>query len=473
MLNFRHSCLILLLVVLLQAGSVSRATAEDSVPLLPLPEGSNATPDSPTAHLLLRELSTRQQDWHNAHGSFAMLATLFPSVLEQEGVVYNVEANGEWLLQGSMLVFQVLDDMRQDYDALAWEQELTWSVNASGEINSRSRVEQDRMARELLDMVNAGQNLVYDQTHTYLSLADLTRNNILPADSFRPLYTSLGYQVARPAQGLLLIQRAGKESTAQRNLWYGAVAFGGNCAWLQESGKRMRILPYMTAGTDGLERILRSALRSLVAAQNRYKGAYQHYGSLQDLSGLYYERLDFSADLPQNSAGVSFSFEMSEDSLGYTVIVELSGRRLYTDQDGEINAPMQNIDGGAMYLPLPGTAAETGFVPDDGALSQPAEGLETALRKARIELVSTVLNQVHNAQEAHLIRHGGYASLVQLQEDGLLELDEGSADAEAAMDGVVLQLELSEDAETYVLEGQAGDVVRFIDETGNLSERAT
>jgi len=367
-------------------------------------------------------------------------------------------------------VFQVLDDFRQDYDALAWEQELTWSVNSSGEIGSRSRVELDHMAREVLDKVASGQDLVYDQAHTYLSLAELTRNNILPADSFRPIYTSLGYQVARPAQGVLLILRAGKEARAQRNLWYGAVSFGGSCAWLQESGHRMRLLPYLTAGSDGLERILSSALNSLVAAQNRYKGAYQHYGSLEDLSGLYYERLDFSGELPRNSTGISFSFELAEDALSYTVLVELSGRRMFTDQDGEIGSPLQMGPGSELYLPLPGNPAEDGFVPDEEDLSGPAEGLETALRKARIELVSTVLNRVHNAQEAHLIRHGSYASLARLQEDGLLELDDSSAEAVAAKDGVDLRLELAADAESYVLEGQAGDVVRIIDEQGNISE---
>lgn len=474
----RYSCtailpqvsLAILLAVSVMGAALGSAVAEDTVPMLPLPEESEQAPLAPSAHLFLRELSTRQQDWHNTHRGYAMLANLFPAVLEQEGVVYNVEANGEWLLQNGLLVFQVLDDYRQDYDVLAWEEDRTWSVNSSGEIGSRGRDEMDGMARELLGLVASSQDYAYEQTHSYFSLAELTRNNSLPADNFRPIYTSLGYQVARPAQGLLLIHRAGKESNVQRNLWYGAVAFGGSCAWLQEAGKRLRILPYMTSGTDGLERILTSSLRTLVAAQNRYRGAYQHFGSLEDLSGLYYERLDFSEAQPRSSSGVTYNFVLDEDKLGYNVVVELSGRRMFTDQSGEIGTPPLAENGGELYLPLPGLGAESGFMPDEDAPSGPAEGLEVSLRNARIDLVGTVLNHVHNSQEAYLLRHGTYASLLQLQEDGLLEFDESSENGPLAKDGVDLRLELASDAASYTLEGQAGDVMRIINEKGAITE---
>jgi hypothetical protein len=463
-----HALIVLLLALL--CSSAAPALAQENVPALPLPEEAEQAPLAPSAHLFLRELSTRQQDWFNSHRGYAMLANLFPAVLEQEGVIYNVEANGEWLLQNGLLVFQVLDDYRQDYDVLAWEQDRTWSVNSSGEIGSRGREEMDAMARELLSLVAGSQDYAYEQTHSYFSLADLTRNNSLPASNFRPIYTSLGYQVARPAQGLLLIHRAGKESGVQRNLWYGAVAFGGSCAWLQESGKRLRVLPYLSSGTDGLERILSSALHSLVAAQNRYRGAYQHYGKLEDLSGLYYERLDFSEAQPRSSSGIVYSFVLNEDQQGYTVAVELSGRRMFTDQTGEIGTQMQAENGGELYLPLPGLSAETGFVPDEETLAAPAEGLDESLRKARVDLITTVLNHVHIAEEAHLLRHGAYGSLLSLQEDGLMEFDVASENGPAAKDGVDLRLTLAEDAGTYQLEGQAGEVLRLINEKGVISE---
>ncbi len=466
-----HQTLSLSLAIFLLVLPAASALAQSDLPQLPLPQESVASEQpAPSAHLFLRELATRQRVWNETKGRYTMLANLFPAVLEQEGVVYNVEANGEWLLQNGLLVFQVIDDYRRDYDVLAWEQDRVWSVNSSGEIGSRSRIEMDEIARELLDMVDNSQEQVYDQLRSYLSLAELTRNNILPQDSFRPIYSSLGYQVARPAQGVLLLHRAGKESNAQRNLWYGAVAFGGSCAWLQESGGRMRIMPYMNSGTDAVESILRNALSTLVAAQNRYFGAYQHYGELKDLSGLYYERLDFSGQLPRSSSGTVFSFSLNEDKLGYSVVAELSGKRLATDQAGEILS-YAAVGGGENFLPLPGEAALDGFVPDADAPVEPAEGLDAALDKARLDLLLAVLNHVHNAQEAHLLRHGAYASLAQLQEDGLLEFDELVTESTGSKDGVELRLELAADLESYRLEGRAGDVQRLLDENGAISEK--
>lgn len=448
------------------------ALAQDSdMPQLPLPQESIASEQpSPSAHLFLRELSKRQQEWNESKGRYTMLANLFPAVLEQEGVVYNMEANGEWLLQNGLLVFQVLDDYRREYDVLAWEQDRVWSVNSSGEIGSRSRLEMDEIAREILDIINTSEDSAYSQARTYLSLAELTRYNTLPAEEFRPIYTSLGYQVARPAQGVLLLHRAGKESSAQRNMWYGAVAFGGSCAWVQESGGRMRIMPYMNSSTEGVESIVEHTLAALVAAQTRYKGAYQHYGELKDLSGLYFERLDFSGQLPATSSGIVLSFKLDDDKLGYSAIAELGGVRLYTDQAGEINAFSPEVEGGENYLPLPGPKAMEGFMPDQEGPVEPEEGLDKALANARLELVAAVLNHAHNAQEAHLIRHGNYASLRQLKEDGLLELDELESDNKGTKDGVQLSLKMAEDSETYEFTGQAGDVIRTIDQAGELRE---
>lgn len=456
--------LVAAMLLVLASGSTG---AQDSMPELPLPQETIASEQpAPSAHLFLRELYKRQSEWYESKGRYTMLANLFPAVLEQEGVVYNMEANGEWLLQNDMLVFQVLDDYRRDFDVLAWEQDRVWGINSSGEIGSRSRIEMDEIARELLAMVDEAQEQVYGQARSYFSLADMTRNNILPAESFRPIYTSLGYQVSRPAQGVLLLHRAGRENNAQRNLWYGAVSFGGSCAWLQESGSRMRILPYMDGGADGVENILRNALKALVAAQNRYKGAYQHYGSLEDLSGLYFERLDFSGEYPESASGINYSFSLDEDELGYSVVAGLNGTWLRTDERGEISqaAPAGTGEG---YLPLPGGGE--GFIADEGNV-EPAEGLDQALLNARIDLVSAVLNHLHNAQEAHLLRHGHYADLQQLEADGLLDLDSSESGTVAVLDGVDVTLELDVEADQYRAEGVSGDVRRVMDETGTIRE---
>ena len=460
----------LCLVCLLPLLSVN-ASAQDSLPELPLPSETIVSEQpAPSAHLFLRELAKRQQEWQQSKGRYTLLANLFPAVLEQEGVVYNVEANGEWLLQNGLLVFQVLDDYRKEFDVLAWEQDRVWGVNTSGEIGSRSRLEMDEIAREMLAMLSEAEEQVYGQARSYLSLADLTRNNILPAEAFRPIYSSLGYQVARPADGVVLLVRAGKENNAQRNLWFGAVAFGGSCAWLQDSGGRMRRMAYMNSGTDGVDAMLRGTLGALVAAQQRYYGAYQHYAELKDLSGLYFERLDFSGQLPQTGSGIALDFELAEDKQAYDVVGMLSEKRLYTDQSGEIST-YTPFEGGEDYLPLPGTEATTGFVPDEEDKDvQPDEGLDAALEKARIELITAVLNHMHHAQEAHLLRHGAYGSLQQLKDDGLIDLEEIEG-GKAQKDGVELELRLDDDLEGYELEASAAEILRIMDETGKIREK--
>ncbi|MEZ5337730.1 MAG: hypothetical protein R3F46_05650 [bacterium] len=462
-----------LLMLLVLSGLVQPALAQNDVPELPLPQESIASEQpAPSAHLFLRELAKRQQEWRDSKGRFTMLANLFPAVLEQEGVVYNMEANGEWLLQNGLLVFQVLDDYRRDYDVLAWEQDRVWSVNSSEEIGSRARLEMDEIAREILGMVSESEDNAYGQARTYLSLAELTRYNALPAEEFRPVYTSLGYQVARPAPGVLLLHRAGTESSAQRNTWYGAVAFGGSCAWVQQSGGRMRIMPYMNSGSEGVDGILRNTLNSFVASQNRYKGAYQHFAELKDLSGLYFERLDLEARQPRTASGVSLEFRLAEDKLSYTLLAELSGVRLMTDHYGEISA-FTPFEGGENFLPLPGgQLAENGFVPDEDETAAPAEGLDSALTKARLELLSTVLKHAHSAEEAYLIRHGSYGNLRQLHDDGLLVLDEVESDRSGSKDSVHLRMELADDAETYKLSAQAGDILRVMDHSGEIRDPA-